>query len=130
VCRLILQETTQLEWKRLHSYLFLHKALFFTGQIFVTVVLKCGITLNVKYPLCFWSWLQSKFMASKFLLSMSWQVPDCVLVWEAQHFTQIIIWGQGWKFTQIAKWQEAIWLNVAAHTSKVETVQTLSTNIL
>jgi len=61
---------------------------------FVTVVLKCGITLNVKYPLCFWSWLQSKFMANKFLLFMSWQVPDCyMLVWEAQYFTQNIIWG-------------------------------------
>jgi len=36
---------------------------------FVTVVLKCAITLNVKYPLCFWSWLgysQSSWQISSY----------------------------------------------------------------
>jgi len=88
---------------------------------FVTVVLMCGKTLNVKYPLCFWSWLQSKFMANKFLLSMSWQVPDCVC-WFGKHSTLHQILSGGWKFTQIAKWWEAIWLNVAAYTSEVQTL--------
>jgi len=93
---------------------------------FVTVELRCGITLNVKYPLCFWSWLQSKFMANKFLLSMSWrQVPDRVRCF-GKHSTshKISFGGGGWKFTQIAKW---MWLHIL---QKLRQYRHFLTNIL
>jgi hypothetical protein len=43
--------TVSMKQKSIHSYLFLHKALFFTGQILLQVALRGGITLNKMYLL-------------------------------------------------------------------------------